>query len=153
LGIRPIGFLDDDRNKIGNEVHGLKVLGATNELPSLAAKHGARQVLITIANAPGPSIRRIKQACDDAGLPAKIIPGIYEIVGGQVNLSRIRNVSIEDVLGRDAVTLEMEAIAEGLDGQVVMVTGAGGSIGSEMCRQILRFKPRRLLLVEQAENA
>jgi FlaA1/EpsC-like NDP-sugar epimerase len=153
LGIHPIGFLDDDKNKIGNVVHGIKVLGAINELPSAAVKHGARQVLITIANAPGPSIRRIKQACDDAGLPAKIIPGIYEIVGGQVNLSRIRNVSIEDVLGRDAVTLEMDAIASNLEGQVVMVTGAGGSIGSELCRQILRFKPKRLLLVEQAENA
>jgi FlaA1/EpsC-like NDP-sugar epimerase len=153
LGIRPIGFLDDDKNKIGNVVHGIKVLGAINELPSAALKHGARQVLITIANAPGPSIRRIKQACDDAGLPAKIIPGIYEIVGGQVNLSRIRNVSIEDVLGRDAVVLEVDAIASSLDGQVVMVTGAGGSIGSELCRQILRFKPKRLLLVEQAENA
>jgi FlaA1/EpsC-like NDP-sugar epimerase len=153
LGITPIGFIDDDRHKIGQVVHGLKVLGSTSELKSIAAKHGAAQVLITIANAPGPAIRAIKQACDDAQLPAKIIPGIYEIVGGQVNLSRIRNVSIEDVLGRDAVTLEMDAIARDLKSRTVMVTGAGGSIGSELCRQILRFEPARLLLVEQAENA
>ena len=153
LGIRAVGFVDDDPNKLGSVVHGIRVLGSTSQLKALALRHGAAQVLITIANAPGPSIRRIKQACDDAGLPAKIIPGFYEIVGGQVNLSRIRNVSIEDLLGREAITLEMDAIASALKGRTVMVTGAGGSIGSELCRQILRFAPARLLLVEQAENA
>jgi FlaA1/EpsC-like NDP-sugar epimerase len=153
LGIKPVGFIDDDPNKVGSVVHGLRVLGSTAELKALAAKHAAAQVLITIANAPGPAIRAIKKACDEAQLPAKIIPGIYEIVGGQVNLSRIRNVSIEDVLGRDAVTLEMDAIARDLKSRTVMVTGAGGSIGSELCRQIMRFQPSKLLLVEQAENA
>jgi FlaA1/EpsC-like NDP-sugar epimerase len=129
------------------------VLGTTYQLTELAERSGAKQVLITIANAPGSDIRRIKAACDEAHLPAKIIPGIYEIVGGQVNLSRIRSVSIEDLLGREAVHLEMEAIAGALAGKVVFVTGAGGSIGSELCRQIARFHPRQLVLVEQAENA
>ena len=153
LGMRPVGFLDDDPHKHGQVVHGLKVLGPTARLAELAVASGARQVLITIANAPGADIRRIKAACDEASLPAKIIPGIYEIVGGQVNLSRIRNVSIEDLLGREAVQLEMDAIARALEDRVVFVTGAGGSIGSELCRQILRFKPRQLVLVEQAEPA
>jgi FlaA1/EpsC-like NDP-sugar epimerase len=153
LGIRPIGFIDDDRAKLGTVLHGIRVLGTTDQLETLAARHGAAQILITIANAPGSDIRRINQLCEAAALPAKIIPGIYEIVGGQVNLSRIRNVSIEDLLGREAVVLEMDAISRDLEDQVVLVSGAGGSIGAELCRQVCRFRPRKLVLLEQAENS
>ncbi len=153
LGMRPVGFLDDDALKVGTVVHGVPVLGTTADLEKLCKKHGAREVLIAIANAPGPQIRRIKELCDAAGLPAKIIPGIYEIVGGQVNLSRIRDVSIEDLLGREPVDLDMDAISASMKGRTVLVTGAGGSIGSEICRQVCRFEPAKLLLVEQAENS
>ncbi|MBI3181706.1 MAG: polysaccharide biosynthesis protein [Myxococcales bacterium] len=153
LGMRPVGFLDDDPVKVGSVIHGIPVLGTTANLEAHCRKHGAQEVLITIANAPGSQVRRIKELCDRAGLPAKIIPGIYEIVGGQVNLSRIRNVSIEDLLGREPVVLETDSIAEEIRGRSVLVTGAGGSIGSELCRQVCRFQPSRLVLVEQAENA
>ncbi len=153
LGIRPVGFLDDDPNKLGMTVHGVRVLGRSEDVASLAKAHGAKEVLITIANAPGHQIRRIKEFCDAAGLSAKIIPGIYEIVGGQVNLSRIRNVSIEDLLGREPVVLEMDRISAVMRNRVVVVTGAGGSIGSEICRQVCRFEPAKLVLVEQAENS
>ena len=153
LGIRPVGFLDDDPYKKGSTVHGIPVLGSTDRLADFAKRHGAKQVLIAIANAPGKEIRRIKELCDEARLPANIIPGIFQIVGGKVNLSRIRPVSIEDLLRREPVSLEMDAIAGIVMGKVVLVTGAGGSIGSELCRQLCNFCPARLVLLEQAENA
>ncbi|MDP1921630.1 MAG: nucleoside-diphosphate sugar epimerase/dehydratase [Myxococcales bacterium] len=152
LGIDPIGFIDDDPSKLGKVVHGLQVLGTSADLVRLCRQHEAKQGLVTIANAPGKDLRRIKALCDEAGITAKIIPGIYEIVGGQVNLSRIRGLSIEDLLRREAVVLETESISEAIRGRVVLVTGAGGSIGAELCRQICRFSPSALVLVEQAEN-
>ncbi len=97
-------------------------------------KHDAEQALITIANASISTIRDIYHRCEEAGLPAKIIPGLYEIVGGKQSLSRIRNVAIEDLLGREPVSLDNEAISDFIHGKVVLVTGAGGSIGSEVCR-------------------
>jgi FlaA1/EpsC-like NDP-sugar epimerase len=152
LGIEAVGFVDDDQTKVGTVLHGIPVLGTTAELGALCHKHGAREVLITFAKPPGKAIRRLKALCDDAGLSAKIIPGVYEIVGGQVNLSRIRNVTIEDLLGRDPVTLELAAISASMRDRTIVVTGAGGSIGSEICRQVCLFQPSKLLLVERAEN-
>lgn len=153
LGMRPIGFVDDDPAKRGSRVHGMPVLGITQDIEALVAAHGAQQVLITMASAPGSVVRRITRACERAGVKAKIIPGIYEIVGGQVNLSRIRSVAIEDLLGREPVELDGELIRKTVQGKHVLVTGAGGSIGSELCRQLCRFRPDRLVLLEQSENA
>ena len=152
LGILPVGFLDDDPVKLGTMMHGIPVVGTTVRLSELCAKRGAKQVLITMATAPGKEIRRITKLCEDAGVPVKIIPGVFEIVGGRVNLSRIRKVAIEDLLRREAVTLDEDAIASVVKDRTVLVTGAGGSIGSELCRQICRFGPTRLLLVDHAEN-
>lgn len=153
LGIKTIGFLDDDSRKIGTVIHGIPVLGTTAELEAFCREMGAEQVLITIANAPGQEIRRIKALCDTAGIPAKIIPGIYEIVGSRINLSRIREVTIEDLLRRDAINLDTEQISAAVAGTTVLVTGAGGSIGSELCRQLCTFGPSQLVLIERAENA
>ena len=96
LGIEPVGFLDDDYLKLGSVVHGVPVLGNTEQIAAVCERTGAEQALIAIANAPGAAVRRITRACEEAGLPVKIIPGIYEIVGDKINLSRIRNVTIED---------------------------------------------------------
>lgn len=153
LGLRPVAFLDDDPVKVGTVVHGIAVLGPTSELPRIALERGATQALITMANVPGSTIRRIRELCERAEIPVKIIPGLYEIVGGRVNLARMRDVAIEDLLGREAVQLDLEAIGRSLAGRVVMVTGAGGSIGSELCRQICRMSPSVLVLVERSENA
>ncbi len=153
LFVLPVGFVDDDAVKRGTVIHGVPVVGVTEDVPRLAAELGARQALITMANVPGSVVRRIRTVCEDAGLPVKIIPGLYEIVGGQVNLSRIRDVAIEDLLGREPVDLDLTALESFLEDRVVLVTGAGGSIGSELCRQIARFNPRKLVLVEQAEGA
>lgn len=151
LSIEPVGFVDDDPLKVGTIVHGIRVLGKTDAIAQLARKTGAAQAIITIANASGAEIRRIKRACEQAEILVKIIPGIYEILDGRVNLTRIREVSIEDLLGREAVTLDLELIRGFLEGKRVLVTGAGGSIGSELCRQVARFNPASLALVEQAE--
>ena len=153
LGMQPIGFIDDDQVKVGLVIHGIPVLGTTAEIESACERTGAKQLLITIASARGKDIRRISEICQKVGLPTKIIPGIYEIVGGKVNLSRIRELDIEDLLGRDPVNLNETAIFQELRGRAVLVTGAGGSIGSELCRQVCRFQPSALIMVEQAENA
>jgi len=152
LGILPVAFVDDDPVKKGAVIHGIKVQGSTADLRRLAQRHGAEQALITISNAPGSAIRRITESCKEAGLSVKIVPGAYEIVGGRVNLSRVRDVAIEDLLRREQVKLNAEEIASVVRGQAVLVTGAGGSIGSELCRQVAAYRPSRLILVERAEN-
>jgi FlaA1/EpsC-like NDP-sugar epimerase len=152
LGLTPVGFLDDDPVKIGSVIHGIPVVGTTDQLARQCARYGAQQALITIATASGAQIRRITRLCEEARVAARIIPGIHEIVGGQLNLSRIRDVAIEDLLRRDPVELDESAVSAAMRGRVILVTGAGGSIGSELCRQVARFGPARLVLVEQAEN-
>jgi FlaA1/EpsC-like NDP-sugar epimerase len=153
LGLKPVGFIDDDPLKSGSRIGGLPVLGKTDDVAAIAARKRVTRTLITIANAPGPQIRRITELCRRAGLDTKIIPGFYEIVGNSVNVARIREVAIEDLLGREPVQLDEGVIAATIRSHTVLVTGAGGSIGSELCRQICRFGPERLLLVERFENA
>jgi len=153
LALHPVGFVDDDKAKLGAHIMGLPVLGTTAQLAEIAERKRVEKVLITIANASGDDIRRITLACREAALETKIIPGIYEIVGERVNLSRIREVAIEDLLGREPVELDEPEVAAAIRDQIVMVTGAGGSIGSELCRQVCRFQPKRLILVERFENA
>ncbi len=153
LGLEPVGFLDDDVRKVGTRIGGLPVLGTTARILEIAERKRVKRILITIANAGGAEIRRITMTCKDAGLDTKIIPGLYEIVDDRINLSRIRDVAIEDLLGREQVRLDEEALADALRGHCVLVTGAGGSIGSELCRQVARFAPSQLILVERFENA
>jgi FlaA1/EpsC-like NDP-sugar epimerase len=153
LGLQAVGFLDDDRAKTGTTIGGLTVLGVTKDVGAIAERKHVTRALITIANAPGNQIRRIAELCRDAKLETKIIPGIGEIMGDKVNLSRIREVAIEDVLGREPVQLDEEVVGASIRSRVVLVTGAGGSIGSELCRQLCRFGPSRLVLVERYENA
>ncbi len=153
LGLYPVGFLDDDPTKLNTSIGGLRVLGRTSDVREVAERKHVKRALITIANASGDKIRRIAELCRDAELDTKIIPGIYEIVGEKVNLSRIREVAIEDLLGREPVRLDEDVVGSSIRSRVVMITGAGGSIGSELCRQVSRFGPSRLVLVERYENA
>jgi len=153
LGLHPVGFLDDDARKHKTSIGGLQVLGSTEDVGKIADALDVDRVLITIANASGAQVRRMLELCREAQLEAKIIPGIYEIVGDKVNVSRAREVAIEDLLRRDPVRLDEDVVGASLRSRVVLVTGAGGSIGSELCRQICRFGPGRLVLVERFENA
>lgn len=152
-GLEVRGFVDDDPEKAGTVIQGVKVLGTSRDIPKLVGELAVDHVVITIAQASRKDIRRIVDICESVPVRARIIPGLYEILGGDVEISRIRDVSVEDLLGREAVRLEEDEVARFIRGKVVMVTGAGGSIGAEMARQVARFEPSRLLLVERAEFA
>ena len=153
VGINVVGFVDDDPAKIGTIIQGQRVLGNTASLRKIVTEKNVEQAVITIASSSGASIRQIVKACEDIALPVRIIPGISEILEGSVNLTRIREVTIEDLLGREAVELDLVAIRKFLAGKRVLVTGAGGSIGSELCRQLSRFGLTKLVLLDQAENS
>ena len=148
------GFIDDDRSKFGRKVAlSHRVLGTTQDLPRLVADLKIDHVVITIANAHRYQIHRIVRLCEEIPVRVRIIPQLYEIIEGRVEITRIRDVQIEDLLGREPVELDSESIKHELTGKTVMVTGAGGSIGSELARQVKRFAPDKLLLVERAEFA
>lgn len=147
------GFVDDDREKLGSVIQGVKVLGSTNDLPRLVRELGVDHVVITIAKAGREDFRRILDICESIPVKARVIPALHELLAGTVSVSRIRNVEIEDLLGRDPVQLDRELVGAFVSGKIVVVTGAGGSIGSELARQVARFGPRSLLLVERAEGA
>ncbi len=150
-GLEIRGFIDDDTTKIGGSVSGVKVLGTTSDLHRLASEMGVEQVVIAIGQANGSDIRRIFDLCRALDLKARMLPSIGEIAGGTVEINRVRDVEIEDLLGREEVVLEEQLLAEFLKDRTVLVTGAGGSIGSEIVRQSLRYEPSRILLVERAE--
>lgn len=148
------GFVDDDRAKLGRiVVQGHRVLGSTQDLPTLVPTRRIDHVIITIAHASRHQIHRIVKICEEIPVKVRIIPELYEIIEGRVEISRIRDVQIEDLLGREPVELDTGSISREVAGKTVMVTGAGGSIGSELARQVLRFKPEQLLLIERAEFA
>jgi FlaA1/EpsC-like NDP-sugar epimerase len=154
LGYTPIGIVDDDPRKRRLRLHGIKVIGTTEDLPGLIADTRPDEVIIAIPSAAGETRARIVAACRDAGVPVKTLPSVHELIMGDLHLARqLREVQVEDVLGREAVELDVESVASYLAGQTVLVTGAGGSIGSELCRQIAAVGPERLVLVEHAENA
>ena len=147
-----IGFLDDDQEKKGKEIHCVPILGTTDNAKYIAEKIGADEILIAISSASPGQMRTIIENCKKSGIPFKTIPGLGEIIGGKVTVNSIREVDYRDLLGRDVVNLDLKMIGSYIKGQTVMVTGAGGSIGSELCRQICRFAPKKLLLYERAES-
>lgn len=153
VALKVVGFLDDDTDKLQASIHGVKVLGTTQDLPRLAAALDIDHVIITIAQASRNDLRRIVEICEAIPLKVRIIPGFHDVVQGNVQVSNIRDVQIEDLLGREPVHLDERERRELLTGKTVMVTGAGGSIGSELARQVARFQPAQLLLVERAEFA
>jgi FlaA1/EpsC-like NDP-sugar epimerase len=153
LGLEPVGFVDDDQNKQGVRIHGVPVLGSREQIPELVKKHGAGEVIIAMPAAPGPAIRQILDVCSRAGIAARTIPGLYDILSGQVSISQIRKVDIEDLLRREPVRTDTSTVEQMLRGCRVLVTGAGGSIGSELCRQIARCGPEALLLVGHGEHS
>jgi len=153
MGLEVRGFVDDDPAKQGTVIHGVKVIGTTRDLPRLVPDLEIDHVVITIARASRTDIRRIVEICESVPVKAQIIPGLYEILSGTVEISRIRDVAIEDLLGRDPVTLDEGLLERFLAGKTVMVTGAGGSIGAELARQAAGFGVGTLLLVERAEFA
>ena len=151
LGLRPIVFFDDDPSKWNRRLHGLPVVGAPELLLDRRRDWTLDKVIIAMPSAPGKRMREIVNVLQQAGLRFETVPSMDQLATGRVRVSQIRPVEIEDLLGREPVQLETQNIRKVLEGQVVMVTGAGGSIGSELCRQIATYNPRSLLLVERSE--
>ncbi|HWD75340.1 MAG TPA: nucleoside-diphosphate sugar epimerase/dehydratase [Solirubrobacteraceae bacterium] len=159
LGLRPVGFLDDDPRKVGiKDEHGLKVLGTTSDadLGRVLDEVEPDEVVIAIPSAPGTLRARVVKACRERGIPVRTTPTVFELLrdgSGQLRVTRqLREVRVEDMLGREPVREELQRVGAYLAGQVVLVTGAGGSIGAELCRQISRVGPRQLVLVDHAED-
>jgi FlaA1/EpsC-like NDP-sugar epimerase len=150
IGMEPVGFIDDNQAKVGMHIRGLPVLGTRESIPELVRQHQVDQVLIAMPTAPGQAIRQIKEICEAVPVPFKTIPGMYELLGGMVQISQIRDVQIEDLLRRDPVRIQADD-APYLRDKVVLITGAGGSIGSELCRQVAHRHPRRLILLGHGE--
>ena len=133
-------------------MHGLKVLGNRYDIPKVIEKYAVDEVIIAMPSAPGKDIKEIYNLSVQSNVKVMIVPGVYELINGNVNLSQIREVKVEDLLGREQVKLDIKKIARDVEGRTILVTGAGGSIGSELCRQIARFNPWRLLMLDNYEN-
>jgi FlaA1/EpsC-like NDP-sugar epimerase len=147
-----IGFVDDDATKQGRLLHGIPIRGKIADIPRIADTFGVNEILIALPSAKGPAMRIILEACKKTNARVKTLPGIKDLIGGKVSIRDLRDINYADLLGRTPVTLESHKIAEYLKGKTVLITGAGGSIGSELCRQIIAFGPERMVLVEGCEE-
>lgn len=147
-----VGFVDDDKEKVGKAVHGKRVLGTVGEIEKMIQKNKIDSIIIAIPSATGKQIRHIYTQISNKEMEVKTLPGLYELVDGKVSYSKIRNIEIEDILGREPINLNRESIAENLINKTVLTTGAGGSIGSEIVRQICNFHPRSVILLDSNEN-
>lgn len=148
-----IGFVDDDKSKIGRKMFGVKVLGSRIEIPRIVSEHGVKEIIIAMPSVKGNEIREIISICKKTGTKVTILPGIYEIIEGTASVNQLRDVQIEDLLGRAPVKLDDKAVSSFIKDKVVLVTGAGGSIGSEICRQVARMSPKKILLLGKGENS
>jgi FlaA1/EpsC-like NDP-sugar epimerase len=153
LNLIPVGFLDDDPAKQKHAIYGVTVIGKVNDLTSAIDQHNIEEVIIAIPSAPGGLVRMVNDVCRLKGIPSRTMPGIYELIGGKVNVSRLREVDITDLLRREPIRVNDDAVGAALEGKRVLVTGAGGSIGSELCRQIVRRNPAELVLLGHGENS
>ena len=154
LGLRPVGFVDDDPGKRGLRIDGVRVLGTTAELARILDDVEPDDVTIAIPSAPGTVRAQVVRDCRQRGIPVRTLPTVFELLqgGSGTYVRQVREVQVEDILGRAPVKMELDRVGGYLRGQIVMVTGAGGSIGSELCRQIARVGPRKLILVDHAED-
>ncbi len=151
LDYRVVGFVDDDLKKIGKSIHGVSVMGKIDELPAIVEKEKVAEALIAIPSATGAQKLRVVDICKSACVDFKTLPGMSEIIDGRVSIKSLRDVCYEDLLGRPTVTLNDKDIRDYLFNKIVLVTGAGGSIGSELCRRIIEYKPLKMVLVDSSE--
>ena len=148
----PVGIIDDDINKIGRRIHHVKILGDTSQIKDIVEKQNVDEIILAIANVDKVRKAQIIEKCKKTKCKLKTIPGIYEIIDGKVDIKKIRDVDIEDLLGREPIKVNMKEMSDYIKERTVLVTGGGGSIGSELCRQIASFNPKHLIIVDNYEN-
>lgn len=153
LNLVPIGFLDDDPAKQNHQIYGISVIGKVEKIASVLENQQVDEVVIAIPSAPGNIIRLVNDACRQKGIPSRTMPGIYELLGGKVSVNRLREVDITDLLRRKPVKVDDQLVGANITGKRILVTGAGGSIGREICRQVARWSPASLVLLGHGENS
>lgn len=153
LNLVPVGFLDDDPAKQNHQIYGVSVIGRVNKLGDVLDNQQVDEVIIAIPSAPGRIIRSVNDACRQKGISSRTMPGMYELIGGKVSVNRLREVDITDLLRREPVIIDDHLVGSILGGKRVLVTGAGGSIGREICRQVARWSPAELILLGHGENS
>jgi FlaA1/EpsC-like NDP-sugar epimerase len=153
LDYNPVGFIDDDPAKWGVRIHGVPVLGGHEEIPRVASERQVREVIVAIPSATGQDLAEVYKYCQRAGIRTKTLPPMKQLIDGRVHLSQVRNVELEDLLGRETVKVDLAAIRSCLCGKTVMVTGGGGSIGRELAQQVAEFEPELLILLDRNENS
>ncbi|MGB7873363.1 MAG: polysaccharide biosynthesis protein, partial [Anaerolineales bacterium] len=153
INLLPIGFLDDDPAKQKHEIYGVPVIGKVPDLSDVLDNQNVDEVIIAIPSAPGKILRRVTDVCRRKGIPSRTMPGIYELIGGKVSVSRLREVDITDLLRREPAKIDDRLVGSSLSGKRVLVTGAGGSIGREISRQVARWGPAELVLLGHGENS
>jgi len=153
LNMKAVGFLDDNPAKQKQQISGVPVIGTLNDMSKVLEHQRVDEVIIAIPSAGGKVIRTVADVCRLKGIPFRTMPGIYELIGGKVNINRLREVDITDLLRRQPTHMMEEKVGSTITGKMVMVTGAGGSIGRELCRQIARWAPSGLILLGHGENS
>ena len=148
-----IGFIDDDRDKQGKTMFGIRVLGSRYDIEQVVADTDANEIIIAMPSVKGKEIKEIIDVCKNTNCKLTILPGVYEIIAGTVSVNQLRPVEVEDLLGRDPVKLDTKNVSAYITGKVVLITGAGGSIGSEICRQVAKMQPKKMLLLGKGENS
>jgi FlaA1/EpsC-like NDP-sugar epimerase len=151
--LKPVAVIDDDKAKHKSKILGIPVYGGREFIQRVAEQKAIDEIIVAIPSAPKDEIRKILHECKKTKCKLKTLPGVYELIDGKVTIKQIRDVQIEDLLGREPVKVDIDEISQYLSGQVVLVTGGGGSIGSELCRQIARFNPKKLLILDIYENS
>lgn len=148
----PVCVVDDDPNKTGKNIYNVKIVGTTEQIPQMVEKYGIHEILIAMPSVPKADIKRIYEICEKTDCKVKTLPGIYQIVSGDASVTALRDVQISDLLGRDQITVNLDEIMGYIENRVVLVTGGGGSIGSELCRQIATHSPKQLIILDIYEN-
>ena len=153
LGLNPIGFVDDDRSKHGHRMCDLPVLGNLASIPDLVLSHEIDEIVIAMPRAPGAVVRQVVRAALEVGVKTRTVPGMFDIISGKVSVASLRQVEIQDLLRREPIQTDLDQVRSLATGETVLVTGAGGSIGSELCRQLARLEPAQVLLLGHGENS
>lgn len=152
LNMKVVGVIDDNNSKIGNYIHGVRILGNRNSITEFAEKLKVDEIIIAMPSVPMQEIKGILDICKETGCELKRLPGMYQLVNGEVSVAKIRDVDVNDLLGREPIQVDLDSIMNYVSNRVIMVTGAGGSIGSELCRQIAKHHPKQLIMIDIYEN-